>query len=64
MLRRLIAGAIVALVSFGPALADGPRCTPQFPYGFKFKPSELMKPTCSMDVDGIVWGSCIRRVEI
>lgn len=64
MLRGLIAGALVALVSFGPAVAEGPRCTPQFPHGFRFKLKELMKPTCNMDVDGIVWGSCIRRVDI
>jgi hypothetical protein len=64
MLRRLIAGALVALVSFGPALA-GPSCTLKYPQGYT-KPTlrEWKKPTCNMDVDGIVWGFCTRRVKI
>lgn len=66
MLRRVIAGALVALVSFGPMAAlAGPACTFTYPQGYS-KPtlSEWKKPTCGLDVDGIVWGHCTRRVDI
>jgi hypothetical protein len=42
---------------------EGPRCTLAYPRGFKFTKREKKLASCGkLDVDGVVWGLCSRRV--
>jgi hypothetical protein len=42
---------------------SGPQCTIAYPRGFKFTKREAkLKPCEKLDVDGVVWGRCSRRI--
>jgi hypothetical protein len=49
-----------------PTVAEvpmGPQCTIRYPRGFKFtKRDAKLKPCRTLDVDGVVWDRCSRRI--
>jgi hypothetical protein len=61
MLRRLTAGALVALVFIGTAEA-GPSCTIQYPRGYHVPKGTKKKPLriCKGDLQA-TWGACVSR---
>ncbi len=65
--------AVVIFIGYGMQLpvqppivapaVDGQRCTLAYPRGFKFtKRDAKLKPCGNLDVDGVVWGMCSRRI--
>jgi hypothetical protein len=62
MLRRLTAGALVALVFIGTAEA-GPSCTIEYPRGFKIPKGTKKKPLvlCTGGDLQSTWGTCVSR---
>jgi hypothetical protein len=64
MFGRVIVGALVALFSFGPALA-GPMCTFDYPRGFHVNHGTKKHPllVCSNGDLEYTWGKCTPRVS-
>jgi hypothetical protein len=62
MLRRLVAGALVALVSISAANA-GPACTTYYPRGFTVPKGTKKKPlrVCTGGDLQSTWGKCVSR---
>jgi hypothetical protein len=64
VLRRLITGALVALVFIGTAHASGPSCTIDYPRGFKVPKGTKKKPLkiCTGGDLQTTWGAvCVSR---
>lgn len=64
LLQTLALGlALLALASL-PVRADGPRCTVEYPRGFKVAKSTKKHPamrTCTNGIFGETWGVCVSR---
>jgi hypothetical protein len=65
MKRLMLAGALVALVSFGAAHA-GPACTTYYPRGFTVPKGTKKKPlrVCTGGDLQSTWGKCVSRFYI
>jgi hypothetical protein len=64
MKRLLLTGALVALVSFGPAVANaGPACTIKYPRGYHVPHGTKKKPLkiCTGGDLQSTWGTCVSR---
>jgi hypothetical protein len=65
MKRLMLTGALVALVSFGPVVANaGPSCTIDYPRGFKVPKGTKKKPLkiCTGGDLQTTWGAvCVSR---
>jgi hypothetical protein len=64
MLRRVTAGALVALVFISSAASAGPSCTIEYPRGFKIPKGTKKKPLvlCTGGDLQTTWGAiCVSR---
>lgn len=64
-MKRLLLGALVALFSFGPAIA-GLSCTERYPRGYHVPQGTKKKPLvlCTGGDLQSTWGKCVSRFSI